>query len=100
MRYIVLGVIFICMIVYFKNQSDKKWESLDKYLDNDVFFEGIVANIKQSDNHSFGIIQLKLTKSSVEEFDKVIKEGIYPYKIKGNVAELYTSIPDGFQNLD
>lgn len=38
-RFIVLGVIFICMIVYFKNQSDKKWESLDKYLDNDVFLK-------------------------------------------------------------
>lgn len=99
-RYIILLVIFISITVYFNSNSDKKWEDLDKYLDNNVLFEGVVMNVKQSNNHAFGIIQLKLTKSNIKEFNKVIKEGIYPYRIKGDVGELYTAIPDGLKKFD
>jgi hypothetical protein len=39
------------------------------------------------------VIELKLIRSSVREFDQKIKGGIFPYKIKGGIAELYCTVP-------
>ncbi|MDO5614807.1 MAG: hypothetical protein Q4G16_01360 [Cruoricaptor ignavus] len=62
------------------------------YLYNNVEFEGYVTNFERSNNHSFGIIQLKVIKSNTLDFDKKIETGIYPYKIKGDIAEIYCTV--------
>lgn len=63
-------------------------------MNNNVIFKGYVIDYRVSNNHRFGIIQLKLTESSVNIFSDSLQNGIYPYKIFGDIAELYTTIGD------
>lgn len=92
LRYIILLIVFISMVFYCNRQSDKKTKNSDDLLNNSIVFEGTITKFQASTNHAFGIIQLKLIRSSIKEFDKEIKEGIYPYKIKGDTAELYCTV--------
>lgn len=91
-RFIILIVIFVCIVVYFNKQSNVEQIESNNYLNNGIVFEGIVTGFKSSDNHAFGIIQLKITKSNVKYFNKTLKNGIYPYRIKGVLAELYCTV--------
>ena len=104
LRFIVLFVVFIGMIIYVNKVDAEDSNRINKALNNNVRFEGYIVDIKQSNNHAFGIIRLELTESSTGEFDKKIndtlKNGIYPYRIKGTQAELYTVIPDGIDEED
>lgn len=90
--YIILLGSFVAVIIYYNKSSDVAMKQSAKHLQNNVEFEGYVTGFEQSDNHAFGVIHLKLTKSNTREFNKVIKEGIYPYRIKGNIAELYCTV--------
>lgn len=92
LSYIVLLIIFICMVFYFLKQSNKEARKSNDYLNNNIVFEGTITNIRRSTNHAFGIIELKLIRSSVKEFDEKIEEGIYPYKIRDGKAELYCTV--------
>lgn len=93
-------ILFIGMIIYLKKTGTEEYAEKNKVLDNDVNFSGQVIGIKQSDNHAFGIISLQVTRSSVKDFNDKLENGIYPYRIQGNIAELYTIIPDGIQEGD
>ncbi|MCJ7932442.1 MAG: hypothetical protein MUW56_02095 [Chryseobacterium sp.] len=90
--YIILLGFFVAIIIYYNKSSDIATKQSVQYLRNNVEFEGYVTGFEQSDNHAFGVIHLKLTKSNTQEFNKVIKEGIYPYRIKGDIAELYCTV--------
>jgi len=92
MRYIILVIIFVCIVIYFNKQSNIEQIKSNNYLNNSLVFEGVVTRLKASDNHAFGIIELKITKSNVKDFNKIFKNGIYPYRIKGNLAELYCTV--------
>lgn len=92
LKYIILLVFLVVLVIYYNKSSDAEMKQLAEYLHNNVEFEGYVSGFEQSDNHAFGIIYLKLTKSNVQEFDKTLKRGIYTYKIKGNIAELYCTV--------
>jgi len=95
MRYLLYIVLLICFfysIFYINQRSDKETARLNNSLNNSVSFEGIAIRIQKSTNHSFGIITLKDVRSSVSEFNKQIKGGIYPYRINGDTAELYCTI--------
>lgn len=96
LRYIILFTLFVIFIIFYSKSSNNS----DEYLKNNIKFEGYVTGFKQSNNHAFGIIYLKITKSNVKEFDNMKGQKIYPYRIKENVAELYTTIPDGLQKFD
>ncbi|OPB73655.1 hypothetical protein [Elizabethkingia ursingii] len=63
-----------------------------EYLRNNVEFEGYVTGFEQSNNHAFGIIRLQLTKWNTQNFNREIKEGIFPYRIEEGVAELYCTV--------
>lgn len=91
-RYLFLLTLFICMIYWFYNLREKQQEKFDKHLHNNIAFEGLVTNLKRTGNHDFGIIQLKLTKSNVKYFSDSVQEGIFPYRIRGDIAELYCSV--------
>lgn len=91
-RYIILTVIFIGIVIYFNRQSAIEKRISNNHLTNNIVFEGITTNLQRSNNHSFGVIELKVTKSNVKNFDKISERGIYPYRIKGNLAELYCTI--------
>jgi hypothetical protein len=73
-------------------QSDKETKTSNDYLNNSIAFEGTITKIRRSTNHAFGIIELKLIRSSVKEFDKKVEEGIYPYKIRDGKAEVYCTV--------
>lgn len=89
----IIAFLFFAFVVYVNLSQDKKQKEMsDKYLHNNVEFEGIVTGFQQSGNHEFGVFQLKLTKSNVQEFNDSLKEGIFPYRIKGDIAEVYASI--------
>ncbi|SIT19092.1 hypothetical protein [Chryseobacterium gambrini] len=98
--YIILLALFVVFIIYYNKSSDVAMKQSEQYLKNNVEFEGYVTGFEQSNNHAFGVIHLKLTKSNVQKFNKTIKNNIYPYRIQGTIAELYTTIPDGLQKLD
>jgi hypothetical protein len=104
LRFIILFFGFIGMVIYLNITGEEESNRINKALNNNVKFEGYIVDIKQSNNHAFGIIRLELTESSIGEFDKKIKDtlknGIYPYRIKGTQAELYTIIPDGIDEGD
>ncbi|MGI9581926.1 hypothetical protein ACR1PO_11985 [Chryseobacterium sp. RRHN12] len=90
--YIILLGFFVAVIIYYNKSSDIATNQSVQYLRNNVEFEGYVTGFEQSNNHAFGVIHLKLTKSNTKEFNKVIKGGIYPYRIKGDIAELYCTV--------
>jgi len=90
--YIVLLGCFVAVIIYYNKSSDTTIKQSERYLRNNIEFEGYVIGFEQSDNHAFGVIHLKLTKSNTQEFNKVIKKGIYPYRIKGDIAEVYCTV--------
>lgn len=88
---IILLFLALLLFVLFKI-SKKELEENEALMNNNVEFEGIVTNTKVSGNHAFGIIELKLNKSNVADFNKKINEGIYPYKVEGNIAEIYCTV--------
>jgi hypothetical protein len=92
--FIILFVCLITLVFYFGNKTSQRENGL---LKNNVFFKGIVKNIQVSDNHAFGIISLILDSANIKEFDSKISTEMYPYKVIGKNAELYTSIPAGLE---
>lgn len=90
--YILLfGFLIGIVTLYNRSSDDIRKQSLE-YLQNNVEFEGVILGYQRSDNHSFGVIQLKITRSNVTEFNKTLEKGVYPYRIKGNIAELYCTV--------
>lgn len=68
---------------------------------NRLVIKGRVLNIKTSGNHNFGILLLEVDSINIADFvDTVLKEGIYPYKIKNDKAEVYLNVPDGLKEGD
>lgn len=100
LKYIIIIAFFPTVFFYYNKSADVARKESAEYLQNNVKFEGYVTDFKQSNNHAFGVIYLKLTKSNTQQFNKILPKGIYPYKIKGDIAELYTTIPDGLQKSD
>ena len=92
LRYVVLLGFLVAVVIYYNRSSDVAIKKSSEYLRNNVEFEGYITGFEQSDNHAFGVIHLKLTKSYTPEFNKIIKNGIYPYRIKGDIAELYCTV--------
>lgn len=92
LKYVILLAFLAVVIIYYNKSSDAEMKQSAEYLRNDVEFEGYVTGFEQSSNHAFGVIHLKLTKSNIQEFNKALKRGIYPYRIKGDVAELYCTV--------
>lgn len=89
---IVFVVFFvIILIVYFL--SGKVIEKNDNLLNNNVKFSGIITNLNVSRNHAFGILELKMIETNNNLFKSSLGDRIYPYAIKGSVAEIYHYIP-------
>ncbi len=99
-RYIFLLVLFIGIVLFLHKDDDKLNKEEEKKLHNGVEFSGEVVSIRTSNNHSFGIIFLKLKKANLSNFSKANPTEEYPYRISGVDAELYTSIPDGISPGD
>ncbi len=93
-------IVLVGMIIYLKKTGTQEYAKKNEVLDNDVNFSGHVIAVKQSNNHAFGIIILKIIQSNVNNFNDKLKNSIYPYRIQENIAELYTIIPDGIQEGD
>ena len=100
LKYIIIIAFFPLVFIFYNKSADAARKESAEYLQNNVKFEGYVTDFKQSNNHAFGVIYLKLTKNNTQSFNKIWTKGIYPYRINGDIAELYTTIPDGLQKLD
>ncbi|ROI00994.1 MULTISPECIES: hypothetical protein [unclassified Chryseobacterium] len=92
LKYIILIAFLIVIIIYYNKSANVEMKQSADYLHNNVEFEGYVTGFEQSNNHAFGIIHVKLTKANTPEFNKTLERGIYPYKIKGDIAELYCTV--------
>lgn len=90
--YAILLIGFFCSIFYYEQKSGKEIIKLNDSLNNNVLFVGVIVKIQKSTNHAFGIITLKHVRSSVDEFNKQIEGGIYPYRFTGDMAELYCTV--------
>lgn len=99
-RFPILICLFIVMIIYSNKIEAENTEKRDSVLNNDVQFKGYVVDFRTSNNHAFGLIRLKLTESSVNIFNDSLTTGIYPYRINGDIAEIYTTISDGLDYND
>lgn len=100
LNIIILLLIFILLVFFVFYTGKKEASKRNEILNNNIYFKGKVTNIKTSNNHAFGIIFLDIDSCNVKDFEKQPTEGIYPYKIKGNRAEIYINIPDGISNGD
>lgn len=99
-RFPIMICLFIIMGICININDAENAEKRDKVLNNNIEFKGYVIDLRTSNNHAFGIIQLKLTESSVNIFNDSLKNGIYPYRIVGNIAEIYTTIPADIDYYD
>jgi hypothetical protein len=89
-----LFLIFTFLIRTCYISQKNAWQKTEKYLNNNFIIIGEVTDIKVSNNHCFGILSLKVDSVNLGSFtDTTMKEGIYPYKFKGNYAEVYFNIP-------
>jgi hypothetical protein len=57
-------------------------------------FEGKVVDFIASNNHSFGILYVRITKTKSTNFYKKLKKNVFPYRIEGNKAEIYCEVND------
>lgn len=92
LRYTILLAFLVIAVIYYNKSANVAMKQSTEYLHNNVEFEGYVTGFEQSNNHAFGVVHLKLTKSNTQEFNKTLKKGIYPYRIKGDIAELYCTV--------
>lgn len=100
LRFIILIIVFIGTIIFLSITSADEVLKRDKVLNNNVEFSGYVIDFRTSHNHAFGVIRLQVTNSSVNLFNDSLKNGIYPYKLYGDLAEIYTTIPAGLDYYD
>lgn len=92
---------FVCLLSYCYRSGKEQTKIRDRVLLNKLRFQGEVLDVKTSGNHSFGILLLKLDYITIGEFsDTLLKNGIYPYKMKDGKAELYAGISTGIQKGD
>lgn len=99
-RFSILICLFIVMIIYNNKIEAENTKKRDSVLNNEVQFKGYVVDFRTSNNHAFGLIRLKLAESSVDTFNDSLTTGIYPYRINGDIAEIYTTISDGLDYND
>ncbi|SEW53521.1 hypothetical protein [Chitinophaga arvensicola] len=60
---------------------------------NHVKFSGEIVWLKASGNHDYGIIGIKVSSASINEFYDSIKGAIFPYRLRGEYAEFYGYVP-------
>jgi len=92
LRFVILFLGFIGVMIYLTATGSEEYEEKNKVLKNGIIFEGVVTDIKISNNHGFGILTVNVLSSTVKNFSKKIDRGIFPYQIKGNQAEIYLPI--------
>ncbi|MFP3591982.1 hypothetical protein [Chryseobacterium sp. SIMBA_038] len=91
MKDIVKILSLICLVAQI-SCSIKNEEIPEKEMKNNVEFVGNIISFQKSSNHAFGIIRLKIIKKNIKNFDEILDKGIYPYKIKDKIAELYCTV--------
>lgn len=91
-RLIILFIVFVGLVLYVTKAGTKEYDKQSQVLKNGVVLEGFVTDIKKSRNHGFGILTVNVSNSTVKEFSKELKQGIYPYQIKDKKAEIYLPI--------
>lgn len=98
-RILILLVIFILAGIGLRYYSDYTYEvkGYDTLMKNNFHFEGIITKIQVSNNHAFGILQLKVTKSNINEYRPKLEDALFPYVIKDSIAEVYTGIYVGYK---
>ncbi len=92
LKFIILFLGFVGMMIYLTATGSEEYEEKNKILKNGIIFEGIVTDIKISNNHGFGILTINVLDSTVKNFSKKLDKGIFPYQIEGNQAEIYLPI--------
>lgn len=92
LRLIIIFVLFAGLVIFLTRTGAKEYAEKNKALKNGVTFEGVVTDIKRSNNHSFGILSVNISKSNVNDFSAKPEEGIYPYQIRGTKAEIYLPV--------
>ena len=68
-------------------------EKTDKLLDNNIYFTGTLIYMKASNNHTYGIVRVKIDSSNVKSYYKQSDSFIFPYRIENDIAEVYTYVP-------
>jgi len=87
----------VSVTLFFSRKEEVRDHEL---LKNNITIKAHVLNVQKSNNHDFGIILLKVDSSNAVEFNKSLHQEMYPYRIRGGEAELYTTIPDGIKKGD
>lgn len=101
--YLRFALPAVCLAGMIKCSNDwdlKKAAESDRMLSNGIFIKGRITGVIESNNHAFGIISIDVDTANTRLFIDTLKDAYFPYKVKGNKAELYVSIPDGVQRGD
>jgi hypothetical protein len=88
-RFVILFALFIGMVVLVNRYEKEELRKSNVLLTNNVEFEGHITGFDRSGNHDFGVIRIKVMKSNVQEFNRSQQDTFFPYRIKGNLAEIY-----------
>src|SRR6201989_1116584 len=72
-KFVILCIAFMGLVLYVTTTGSKERDEQNKVLKNGVTFEGYITDIKKSNNHSFGILTVNISGSTVKEFSKELK---------------------------
>lgn len=70
LRFVILFLGFIGVMIYLTATGSEEYEEKNKVLKNGIIFEGVVTDIKISNNHGFGILTVNVLSSTVKNFSK------------------------------
>lgn len=88
---ILLGFVAIIVMVVYQS-SKKELQTNGKLITNNIAFSGVITNLNVSENHAFGILQLKILETNNNSYNFKAQNYIFPYQIKDSIAEIYTHI--------
>lgn len=93
--------LFVCMVIFTERSQSKRYALINNTMLNHFSIEGRVNKVSASNNRSFGIIQITIDSIYAGNYiDTPLKNGIYPYKVRNHIAEIYTEVPNDIQKGD
>ncbi|TDP58642.1 hypothetical protein [Flavobacterium dankookense] len=90
---LILISLFFTFIYFVNKSSNVEVKKNKELMKNNIEFSGIITNINISNNHAFGIMQLKIDKTNKAKFNPIADDKLFPYAINDSIAEIYHFIP-------
>lgn len=90
---LILISLFLIFIYFINKSSNIEVKNSEELMKNNIEFSGTITNLNISNNHAFGIMQLKIDKTNKTKFNPIVNDKLFPYAINDSIAEIYHFIP-------